>query len=290
MKDGYITIPRAVLDSWVGQNETYLKWWAYLRSEACYQERTVWHNNQQVHLRAAQLIGTLTALQEAWHVSKHTVIRFLRRLEQDKLVERQKDSRKTIITITQLGWGDGAEKTEVQPEVQLHRQVDRQPLLQLHPLYNKETEETDNRATREARTREEAVAENDFDEIVSFFNEQMSGKKIPQVMMKTAERKQALEQLLATGDVDTEKVKQAIRNAAESDFLNGNGQKGWIADFDWMMVPAHFQKVLENFYRNKDNNQLKPISYGATEGYSDPRRGVEASRTATFAAGYDRPF
>ena len=143
-------------------------------------------------------------------------------------------------------------------------------------------------------TREEGVANNlkldfekdDFDEVVAFFNEQMKGKKIPQVVVKTPERRQAFEQLIAQTGVDMDSVKQAIRNAAASDFLNGKGQKGWIADFDWIMVPQHFQKVLENFYRNKQVIQ----TYGTTNGYQDPRRGVEASRTDSFAAGYDRPL
>ena len=77
-----------------------------------------------------------------------------------------------------------------------------------------------------------------------------------------------------------------IKNAAESDFLNGSGQKGWIADFDWMMVPQHFQRVLENFYRNK---QVTQSQYETANGHQDPRRGVEATGT-NYAAGYDRPL
>ena len=91
-----------------------------------------------------------------------------------------------------------------------------------------------------ARTREEVVANNleldfekdDFDEVVAFFNEQMKGKRIPQVAVKTPERRKAYTRLMAETQVDIDSVKQAIKNAAESDFLNGSGQKGWIADFN----------------------------------------------------------
>ena len=51
-------------------------------------------------------------------------------------------------------------------------------------------------------------------------------------------------------------------------------------------VTDGFQKVLENFYRNKQITQ----TYGTTNGHQDPRRGVEASRTDSYAAGYDRPL
>jgi hypothetical protein len=130
--------------------------------------------------------------------------------------------------------------------------------------------------------------ESDFDEIVSFFNEQMKGKRIPQVAVKTPERRKAYDQLITQTQVDKDSVKRAIENAAASDFLNGGGQKGWIADFDWIMVPQHFQKVLENFYRNKQTVNTQ-IQYGTTNRPDNPRRGVEATGT-NYAAGYDRPL
>lgn len=282
---GYITIPMTVLDGWVGHNDRYLKWWTWLRREASWTEKTVWFGRQQVYLQARQVIVTVNLLVKQWGVSKPTVIRFLQRLEQDKLIERQTDNHKSIITITQLGWADLEVKPEVKDAVNLDGEVDRQmyPQVNLTPFIDKEINIL---AGGGARTREEAVANNDFDEIISFFNQQMTGKTIPQVALKTPERRQAYEQLIAQTGVDKESVKQAIMNAAASDFLNGKGQKGWIADFDWIMVPQHFQKVLENFYRNKQVTQ----SYGTTNGYQDPRRGVEASRTDSFAAGYDRPL
>ena len=282
---GYITIPMTVLDGWVGHNDRYLKWWTWLRREASWTEREVWFNRQQVYLQAKQVIVTVNLLVKQWNVSKPTVIRFLQRLEQDKLIERQTDNHKSIITITELGWADLEVKPEVKDAVNIDSEVDRQmyPQVNLTPFIDKEINIL---AGGGARTREEAVANNDFDEIISFFNQQMTGKTIPQVALKTPERRKAYELLIAQTGVDKESVKQAIMNAAASDFLNGKGQKGWIADFDWIIVPQHFQKVLENFYRNKQVTQ----TYGTTNGYQDPRRGVEASRTDSFAAGYDRPL
>ena len=285
-RSGYITIPMVVLDGWVGHNDRYLKWWTWLRREASWTEKTVWFNRQQVYLQARQVIVTVNLLVKQWGVSKPTVIRFLQRLEEDKLIERQKDNHKTIVTITQLGWADLEVKPEVKDAVNIDSEVDRQVYRQAYPTPFID-KKINNIAGGGARTREEVVANNDFDEIISFFNEQMTGKTIPQVALKTPERKKAYEQLIAQTGVDKESVKQAIVNAAESDFLNGKGQKGWIADFDWIMVPQHFQKVLENFYRNK---QVTQVQYGTTNGYQDPRRGVEASRTDSFAAGYDRPL
>ena len=288
MNEGYITIPMMVLEGWIGQNERYLKWWTQLRREASWTAKTIWYNRQQVYLQPRQVLVTVNSLVKQWGVSKPTVIRFLQRLEAEKLIERQKDNHKTIITITALGWVDSEVKSVVTSEVKVDSEVDRQtyPQANLSPFIDKNI---NNKASvGGARTREEEVAKNDFDEIISFFNEQMKDKSIPQVAIVTSERKQAFERLMAQTGVSTESVKQAIKNAAASDFLNGKGQKGWVASFDWMMVPQNFQKVLENNYRNKQVTQQ--VHYGTTNGYQDPRRGVEASRTDSYASGYDRPL
>ena len=284
----FITIPMVVLDGWVGHDERYLKWWTWLRREASWTEKTVWFNRQQVYLQARQVIVTVNSLVKQWGVSKPTVIRFLHRLEQDKFIERQKDNRKTIITITALGWADSEVKPVVTSVVKVDPEVDRQtyPQANLSPFIDKNINYK--ASVGGARTREEVVANNDFDEIITFFNEQMKGKGIQQVAIITSERRQAFERLMSQTGVNKECVKQAIKNASESDFLNGKGPKGWVASFDWMMVPQNFQKVLENNYRNKQVTQQ--VHYGTTNGYQDPRRGVEASRTDSYASGYDRPL
>ena len=280
---GYITLPLAVLDGWVGQNAQYLKWWTQLRREASWTDKTVWYNRQQVYLQARQVIVTVNSLVKQWQVSKPTVIHFLQRLEHEKLIERQADSRKTIITITPLGWADSEVKQEVAPVVKVDHQTYRQPLP---PIFN--NKEKNIIASGGAHAREEEVANHDFDEIISFFNEQMKGKGIQQVAIITSERRQAFERLVSQTGVNKDTLKQAIKNAAESDFLNGKGPKGWVASFDWIMVPQNFQKVLENNYRNKPVTQQ--VQYGTTDGYQNPRRGVEASRTSSYASGYDRPL
>ena len=283
---GYITLPLAVLDGWVGQNAQYLKWWTQLRREASWTDKTVWYNHQQVYLQARQIIVTVNSLVKQWQVSKPTVIHFLQRLESEKLIERQTDSRKTIITITPLGWADSEVKQEVASVVKVEHDVDHQTYHQpLPPIIN--NKEKNIIASGGARTREE-VANKDFDEIISFFNQQMKGKGIQQVAIITSERRQAFERLMLQTGVNKECVKQAIKNASESDFLNGKGPKGWVASFDWMMMPQNFQKVLENNYRNKP--VIQQVQYGTTDGYQDPRRGVEASRTSSYASGYDRPL
>lgn len=44
------------------------------------------------------------------------------------------------------------------------------------------------------------------------------------------------------------KITEVLRRAGESDFLNGVNDRAWKADFEWLMRPENFVKVLEGKY------------------------------------------
>ena len=94
---------------------------------------------------------------------------------------------------------------------------------------------------------------------------------LPRVLVQSDARKKMLAARLA--DFGPEKLALAFRLAGESDFLNGKNDKNWSADFDWILKPANFIKILENKYKNKSNETFKP---------SDPR--------ASAQSGWDTPL
>jgi hypothetical protein len=52
-----------------------------------------------------------------------------------------------------------------------------------------------------------------------------------------------------------DKVISVIRTAGESDFLNGKNDKVWKADFEWILRPTNFVKIMEGKYnKNICNN------------------------------------
>ena len=50
-------------------------------------------------------------------------------------------------------------------------------------------------------------------------------------------------------------VISAIHNIADSDFLKGKNNRGWIITFDWFVLPTNFPKVLEGNYNNRGNSK-----------------------------------
>ena len=87
----------------------------------------------------------------------------------------------------------------------------------------------------------------------------------------------------------------AFEKVAASVFLCGGGDRGWKADFDWLITPANMQKVLEGKYDNDQCNiptpQLRPYEPQITgttnkKERQDPflERAMTAYATATYQA------
>ena len=79
--------------------------------------------------------------------------------------------------------------------------------------------------------------------LLLYFNHQMQGKAIPTIERMTPKRRNAINARAA--EFGKEAVKTVIDNAAESTFLNGGGNGGFVASFDWLFRPNNFPKVLE---------------------------------------------
>ena len=56
-----------------------------------------------------------------------------------------------------------------------------------------------------------------------------------------------------------EKITEVLRKAGGSDFLNGINDKGWKADFEWIMRPTNFIKILEGKYENNTRTDRRNI-------------------------------
>jgi len=54
------------------------------------------------------------------------------------------------------------------------------------------------------------------------------------------------------------KVTEVIRIAGESEFLNGTNDKAWKADFEWIMRPQNFVKIMEGKYVNSVRKASDP--------------------------------
>lgn len=114
---------------------------------------------------------------------------------------------------------------------------------------------------------------------IEFFNKTMddAGASIPRIETIQGRREAAIKARIS--EFGKAKVMRAIEIAAKSQFLNGGGEKAFIASCDWIMRPNNFPKVVEGNYNN-----INTHANGDCKPNNNRRRGVEI--TATCAEDY----
>ena len=108
--------------------------------------------------------------------------------------------------------------------------------------------------SRAGRTHEECplnvVTQEDIESFIDIFNETMirTSAVIPTVDILTTVAERQLRYLMQRYPMA--KLEKMVENAASSDFLNGSGQRGFKADFEWLTREVNFIKVVNNKYAN----------------------------------------
>lgn len=95
----------------------------------------------------------------------------------------------------------------------------------------------------------------EYEKIAELFN--FKCYKLPKVQKVTDGRKRAIK--ARAEEYDLKMIGTVFTKVSESDFLNGENDKGWTADFDWIFKPSNFIKILEGKYDNK-KQKLKIVS------------------------------
>ena len=133
---------------------------------------------------------------------------------------------------------------------------------------------------------EEQSPKIDLSKFIQFFNGEMDAANalIPKLRTIAGTRKKHI--LARCREFGKEALVEMVKKAARSDFLNGKNQKGWIADFSWLILPNNFPKVIEGNYDNKQNKiQDNGISQQERQ---DKRRSYEVE--ASSAEDYKTSF
>ena len=116
----------------------------------------------------------------------------------------------------------------------------------------------------------DAAADVDWKKFLDFFNATVNGSQIPKIRTITEERKKFIRARVK--EFGKNALATAIQKAAASDFLNGCGNKAFVASFDWIFRPTNFPKVLEGNYDNKNLDYSNRRDNGKTQRDIDRER------------------
>lgn len=307
MKAGWIKISRSIAEHWLWKDAEILKWWLDLLLMAAWKEHKELVGRQLVSLEKGQLIASLAYLCKRWKRSRPMVESFISNLEQDGMITKAVCNNISIITIANYecyqttndayldayqtdcessGYIDG----DTTPYAHLNTDLDTTECTTpyAHPYAtNRRIVKNSNNILKKENIKERkedgsqnsptfvatATQKVDYSKLLEFFNQTISesGSVIKEIKQLTERRKLAIQ--ARARENGKESLMEVIKQAAKSDFLNGRNDRGWVADFDWLMRPNNFVKVLEGNYNNNGN---------------DRRRGTEV--TAASPEDYDTTF
>lgn len=311
MKAGWIKISRSIAEHWLWKDAEILKWWLDLLLMAAWKEHKELVGRQLVSLEKGQLIASLAYLCKRWKRSRPMVESFISNLEQDGMITKAVCNNISIITIANYecyqttndayldayqtdcessGYIDGDTTPyaylDADPNADLDTTECTTPYAHPYATNRRIVKNSNNILKKEnIKERKEVDSQNsptfvatatqkvDYSKLLEFFNQTISesGSVIKEIRQLTERRKLAIQ--ARARENGKESLMEVIKQAAKSDFLNGRNDRGWVADFDWLMRPNNFVKVLEGNYNNNSN---------------DRRRGTEV--TAASPEDYDTTF
>ena len=293
--EGFICISRGIREHWVWKNPVYFKRWAELIMMANYDNREVSFSCHRLMLQRGQLAVNLSYLSKTWNVSTQAVLKFLVKLEVSGMVTRVVDDKVTVITICNY------DRYQLKMGTVVDGSVDGVVDGEVDKVVN-QTKEGNKLIKESIKTSAEVLCqvpleldmpeavEKDYiswEKFVEFFNTAMRGKTIPKIRgFHLAEhRKKTIRARI--NEYGKDAVIEVVKKAAASSFLNGGGDKGFVADIDWMMGPRNFPKILDGFYDRNfgENSQNNNNSSNKDNGRI---RGTQA--TATSSAEYSKQF
>lgn len=107
---GYVSIYRNLMDHWIWDSDERFdrrSAWIDLILRANYKPRTI-DVGQLVTVDCGELWTSTTKLQERWHWARNTVVKFLKKLESDGMIERKMaTNRGTLIRIVNYPYYQG---------------------------------------------------------------------------------------------------------------------------------------------------------------------------------------
>lgn len=294
--EGFICISRGIVAHWIWSNPVLFQRWVWMILSANYDDREVSFCYHRIMLHRGQLAVNLSYLSKIWHVSSQATHKFLVKLEDSGMVTRTVDDKVTVITICnydryQLKMGasvdglvDGADNRMVD---QVVNQTNKDNKIKTE--IEKTSDEVLCQVPLELDMPEAVEKEYiSWEKFISFFNTAMRGKTIPKIRGYHLAEHSKRNIRARIREYGKDAVIEVVKKAAASSFLNGGGDKGFVADIDWMMGPRNFPKILDGFYdrrfsENSQNNN--PISNNKDNGRI---RGTQA--TATSSEEYSKRF
>lgn len=286
MEGGWIKIFTERLLEWEWYHDTKMvRVFLHLLLKANYRSKRF----EGIEIKRGQLVTSLANMSAELGLSVKSIRTCLNKLQTTGEIGKQTASKFTIITVCKYdkyqglrcdeGQANGSQSASEGQAMGKRRASEGQ---QLKNIRNKEDKNNITPSNEGESVETDPSVDVDLKSVVEFFNKSVveCNSVLPKIKGATGKRVGYIKARIR--EFGLEAVYEVISKAAASDFLNGKNQRGWVASFDWIMLPTNFPKVLEGNYDNRNNHYQPQIN--GTNQFTDPRQAEREQLARGYAA------
>ena len=258
MEGGWIKIFTERLLEWEWYHDTKMvRVFLHILLKANYRSKRF----EGIEIKRGQLVTSLANMSAELGLSVKSIRTCLNKLQTTGEIGKQTASKFTIITVCKYDKYQGLRCDEGQAngkqtasEGQARGKQRASKGQQLKNIRKKEYNNNITPSKEGESVDTDQPVDVDLKSVVEFFNKSVveSNSVLPKIKGATGKRVGYIKARIR--EFGIEAVYEVISKAAASDFINGKNQRGWVASFDWIMLPTNFPKVLEGNYDNRTNN------------------------------------
>lgn len=256
---GWVKIHRDLLDNELWSDKPFAKGqaWVDLLLLANHKDKNILIGNRTEMVERGSFITSELKLMERWGWGRKKVKLFLNFLENEKMIERDANNKRTAITIVNYGFYQDF-------DIQKEQQKDSKRTAEEQQKNNAGTAQEHKQECKKER-KEEYKDTNvsihrpgDIRQIMEAWNElERYGIKPVCKLNRGSQRLQNLTaRIREYGEAE---VLRAIENVKQSEFLQGKTDGRWQITFDWFVKPNNFPKVLEGQYEETRSSQKATV-------------------------------
>lgn len=114
---------------------------------------------------------------------------------------------------------------------------------------------------------QEKTATVDYAKLVDYWNRRVDETKssMAKVLNITPYRKNLIEERLAEYDNDNKALQKVLDKALADPYLNGKNPSKWVADFNWLLKPENFSRLVESGIKTPSEPKPQAVKVEITE-------------------------
>lgn len=114
---------------------------------------------------------------------------------------------------------------------------------------------------------QEKTATVDYAKLVDYWNRRVDETKssMAKVLNITPYRKKLIEERLAEYDNDNKALQKVLDKALTDPYLNGKNPSKWVADFNWLLKPENFSRLVESGIKTPSEPKPQAVKVAITE-------------------------